>query len=160
MSTVSSAVRESSESDLQVNMTNTEEPETGLSASIGMTEMPDDPSTMYVPYSDDIVGDPDTGVVHGGVITALLDSASGHAVRDGKPRGDEISIATLDLRIDYMRPADPGQTIYARADCYKKTKNVAFVRAWAFHDDPDDPIATSVGTFMLGTRNTPRETSS
>ncbi len=126
--------------------------------SIGMAELPDDPRTMYVPYSADIVGDPDTGVVHGGVITALLDSASGRAVRDVPTSDDEVSIATLDLRIDYMRPADPGKTIYARADCYKRTRNVAFVRAWAFHDDTDDPIATSVGTFMLGTRNTPRET--
>ena len=140
-------------------MTNQDAPLVGLSESIGMAELPDDPSTMFVRYTSDIVGDPDTGVVHGGVITALLDSASGHAVRDEHAGGDEISIATLDLRIDYMRPAEPGKTIYARADCYKTTRNVAFVRAGAFHDDPDDPIATSVGTFMLGTRSTPREES-
>ncbi len=58
-------------------------------------------------------------------------------------------IATLDLRIDYMKPATPGKDLLARAECYKLTRNVAFVRGVAYHDDPSDPIATSVATFML-----------
>ena len=61
-----------------------------------------------------------------------------------------VGIATLDLRIDYMRPAEPGKTIKAHAHCYKVTQNVAFVRGAAYHDEnEDEPIATSVGTFML-----------
>lgn len=127
-----------------------------LSTAIGMAELPDEPGTMFVPYSDEIVGDPDTGVIHGGVITALLDSASGHAVRDAHDMGEDFSIATLDLRIDYMRPATPRQAVRARADCYRTTQNVAFVRAYAYQDDPEDPVATSVATFMLGTRSKPR----
>ena len=39
-----------------------------------------------------------------------------------------------------------------RAHCYKVTKNVAFTRAVAYVDDEADPIATSAGTFMLGTK--------
>ena len=68
----------------------------------------------------------------------------------------DAAIATLDLRIDYMRGARPGETLYAEAHCYKRTKNVAFVRGVAFETDRDDPIATSTAAFMLGTRNTPR----
>ena len=61
-------------------------------------------------------------------------------------------IATLDLRIDYLKPATPGRDVVARAHCYKLTRDIAFVRGVAFHDDEADPIATSAGTFMLGTR--------
>ena len=112
---------------------------------------------MTVPYAEHLVGDPDSGVLHGGVITAALDNASGHAVRKHADLGPEQMMATLDLRIDYMKPATPQKDLIVEAECYKITRNVAFVRGTAFHDNPDDPVATSVATFMLGTRSTPRE---
>jgi len=68
---------------------------------------------------------------------------------------DFVPIATLDLRIDYLRPAEVGQAVHARATCYKLARNVAFTRAVAYHDDPADPIAHSVGTFMLATPTGP-----
>jgi uncharacterized protein (TIGR00369 family) len=103
-----------------------------------------------LPYSENLVGNPDTGVIHGGAITALLDGASGAAVFAALD--DFVPIATLDLRIDYLRPAEAGKAVLARATCYKLAKNVAFTRGVAYHDDPDDPIAHSVGTFMLSTK--------
>lgn len=112
--------------------------------------------TIRVPYAEHLVGDPDTGVIHGGVITAVLDNASGMAVRMGSEVDAPGSMATLDLRIDYMRPAEPGKDLLAYAECYRITTNIAFVRATAYHDSKADPIATSVATFMLGTSNTPR----
>jgi uncharacterized protein (TIGR00369 family) len=121
--------------------------------AIGMTLLShDDTGTLVrVPYAPHLVGDPDTGVVHGGVLTALLDNTCGVAVR---PPGviessGPISIATLDLRIDYMRPAEPGKDLFARAHCYKVTRSVAFVRAVAYDDNPDDPVAAAQAAFML-----------
>lgn len=102
-----------------------------------------------LPYDEKLVGNPDSGVLHGGVITALLDGVSGCAVF--ATITEMVPIATLDLRIDYLRPAEVGQVVRAKATCYKTTRNVAFTRAVAYHDDPDDPIAHSVGTFMLST---------
>ncbi len=111
---------------------------------------------MCVPYDRKLVGNPATGVLHGGVITSVLDSASGAAVGSALAARAEGTpgwrpIATLDLRIDYMKPATPGKDLLARAECYKLTRNVAFVRGTAYHDDPSDPIATSVASFMLST---------
>jgi uncharacterized protein (TIGR00369 family) len=103
-----------------------------------------------LPYDQKLIGNPDTGVIHGGAITALLDGASGAAVFAALV--DFVPIATLDLRIDYLRPAEAGRAVLAKATCYKLAKNVAFTRAVAYHDDPDDPIAHSVGTFMLSTK--------
>jgi uncharacterized protein (TIGR00369 family) len=107
-------------------------------------------AAFLLPYDEKLVGNPDTGVLHGGAITALLDACSGAAVFAALTEWTQI--ATLDLRIDYLRAGDPGKAITARAHCYRLTRNVAFTRAVAYHDDEADPIATSMGTFMLGTK--------
>jgi uncharacterized protein (TIGR00369 family) len=108
---------------------------------------------VKVPYAEHLVGDPDTGVIHGGVITATLDNASGWAVRCHKDWAEGVSMATLDIRIDYMKPATPHEDLFVEAECYRIGRSVAFVRALAFHTDRLDPVATSVGSFMLGTPN-------
>ena len=108
---------------------------------------------LKLPYREDLVGDPDTGVLHGGVITASLDNASGWAVRCHEDWDDGESMATLDIRIDYMRPAVPHQEILIEAQCYKITKYIAFVRGVAYQASKDDPVATSVAAFMIGTPN-------
>jgi acyl-coenzyme A thioesterase PaaI-like protein len=66
-------------------------------------------------------------------------------------------MATLDLRIDYMEPAIPHLDVLVRSECFKLTRNIAFVKGVAYQKDVNDPIATSMATFMLGTPNTPRE---
>ena len=113
--------------------------------------------TVRVPYAEHLVGDPDTGVIHGGVITAVLDNASGWAVRVGQDWQEGMSMATLDLRIDYMKPATPGEDLLVTAECYKQTRTIAFVRGVAYQEDIRDPVATSVATFMMGTPNEPRQ---
>lgn len=102
---------------------------------------------VTVDYQEKLVGNPLTRVVHGGVITALLDHASAVAVVAALDK--PTSIATLDMRIDYMRAAEPGRTIIGDATCFKITKSVAFIRGTAYHDTIDDPIATVVCTYML-----------
>ena len=107
-------------------------------------------ASMRLEWRAELVGDPDTGVLAGGPLTAMLDSCCGMSVatmlRDPKP------FATLDLRIDYARPATPGKAVIAEAECYRITRSVAFTRAFAHHGDAKDPIAAAAGTFMLGTK--------
>lgn len=105
---------------------------------------------IKLPYSQDIIGYPDTGVIHGGVITTLIDTTCGTAVVCAilkKYQSLEIS-PTLDLRVDYMKPAEPNKAVYAFAECYRLSSSVAFTRAIAYQDSIDEPIAHAVGTFM------------
>jgi uncharacterized protein (TIGR00369 family) len=103
---------------------------------------------LRIPYDATLVGDPARGVVFGGVITTLLDHAGGVAVMCAldEPRG----VATIDLRVDYMRPATPARDLNGFARCYRLTRNVAFVSGAAYHDDPEDPFARFQSTYMLG----------
>jgi uncharacterized protein (TIGR00369 family) len=109
-------------------------------------------AVFLLPYAAKLVGNPDTGVIHGGAITALIDACSGAAVFAALDKYGPI--ATLDLRIDYLRAPDAGQAVTCRATCYKVTRNVAFTRAVAYTDDEQDPVASSAGTFMLQTKGT------
>ena len=115
---------------------------------IEVVEMGKARGTLKIPYAESLIGNPQTQVVHGGVITSLIDSAGGLAVFAALSRME--AIATLDLRIDYMKPAVPEQSLYASSECYKLTRRIAFVRSIAYQDNAEDPIATSLSTYMRG----------
>jgi len=102
---------------------------------------------IHVPWREDLVGDPDTQVIASGVVTSLLDHCCGLAITAAREQRQPT--ATLDLRIDYMRPAAGRAGITAEAHCYRMTRTIAFVRAQAWDTDPDDPIATAQAAFML-----------
>jgi uncharacterized protein (TIGR00369 family) len=105
-----------------------------------------------LPYRPVFVGDVTTGVLHGGVVTAMLDESCGMAVQLALDGGR--AIATLDLRIDYQKPATPGLDICAHAVCYRVTRSIAFVRATAYQETEDDPVATATACFMIGANRT------
>ena len=104
-------------------------------------------AVMRLPYQARLVGNPETGVLHGGAVTTLIDTVCGlsvMAVLDVPRR-----IATIDLRIDYLRPARPGDDLMAEAECYKVTRLVAFTRCVAYQGSRDTPVASASGTFMV-----------
>jgi uncharacterized protein (TIGR00369 family) len=105
---------------------------------------------MSVAWREDLVGDPETDVIASGVVTALIDQTCGLAINSANET--PIPIATLDLRIDYLRPAAPKTGITAEAVCYRLTRSIGFVRAEAWDVDRSDLVATGQAAFMLNTR--------
>lgn len=107
--------------------------------------------TLRLPYSPQIIGNPDTGVIHGGAITTLMDTTCGISTVCVLP---EFEICpTLDLRVDYMRAAEPHKDVLGFAECYRVTENIIFTRGYAYQDDPNEPIAHVVGAFMRMGKN-------
>ncbi|WKL56523.1 PaaI family thioesterase [Asticcacaulis sp. ZE23SCel15] len=109
--------------------------------------------SMGLPYRADLIGDPELGVLAGGALTAILDHGCGMAVWDSL--NEFKPIATLDLRIDYMRAAKPGKDMIVTAKCYKLTRTMGFVRAFAYDETIDDPVAAAQAAFVI-TSNSPK----
>ena len=102
---------------------------------------------LSIPWREELVGMPATGVLASGPIISLMDMATSIAiwVRIGRFRHQ----ATLDMRVDYLRPATPGRTLFGRGECYAVTRSVGFVRGTAHDGNAADPVAHVGGTFMF-----------
>lgn len=107
----------------------------------------DDWVDLAFDYKPELAINAETGIQASGPIISLIDSACGISimVKLGQPR----PMATLDLRVDYVRAAPPGRSITARGTCYRISRNVAFVRCMAHDGDPDDPVAHALATFFF-----------
>jgi len=120
----------------------------GHGAAVGVTYHAhgEDWVELSIPYRPELVGMPETDVLASGPIISLMDMATSLSVwmKLGRFRHQ----ATLDLRVDYLRPAVPGRTVIGRGSCYRITRSIAFVRGIAHDGDPDDPVANVTGTFM------------
>jgi uncharacterized protein (TIGR00369 family) len=121
----------------------------GHGGALGITYLAHgaDWSELSLPYDARLIGMPESGIIASGPIVSLMDVATGLAIwiRLGRFRPH----ATLDLRVDYLRPALPGSAITGRGTCYEITRSVAFVRGTAHDGDPEDPVANVTGTFMF-----------
>ena len=124
----------------------------GHSAKIGLRyhDHGADWVALELPWREDLVGEVDRGVLASGPIISMLDMASGLAIWN--TQGAFVPIATLDLRVDYQRPAAREAAIIGRVECYRLSRSAAFVRGVAHDGDlqnsPNDSVATMSGVFM------------
>lgn len=102
---------------------------------------------LALPWREELVGIADEGILASGAIVSLLDTCGGASV--WMALGHFQPLVTIDLRLDYLRPSLKGETVIARCECYKLTRQVAFIRGVAHGGDPGRPIAQATGTFML-----------
>lgn len=121
----------------------------GHGAALGFryADSGDDWAELILPYSPDLIGLPETGVLASGPIISLMDMALSLAIwiKAGAFRPQ----ATLDMRVDYLRAARPGSDLFGRGECYKITRSVAFVGGMAHDGDAGDPVARVSATFMF-----------
>jgi len=102
---------------------------------------------VRVPWREDLVGNPETGVMHGGAIFAMMDHAGGMAVTCRTFPTFEIT-PTIDFRVDHLRGPAKGAAVVCEATCYRLTNHVAFVRITTWEEGAEDePIATGLATY-------------
>lgn len=107
----------------------------------------DDWVELALPWREDLVGEPETGILASGPIISLMDITTACSVWHRNARF--VSMVTVDLRVDYMRPARRGSTVIGHGQCYTQTRSMAFVRGYAHDGDPGDPVAHVAGEFMF-----------
>lgn len=119
----------------------------GGALGIGYQAHGPDWAELTLPYDEKLIGDRVSGVIASGPILTLMDMAT--SVSIWLKVGSFRPQATLDLRVDYLRPATPHKTVIGRGECYRITRSIAFVRGMAHDGDPADPLAHVAGTFMF-----------
>ena len=105
-------------------------------------------ANMEIPFRDELVGDPFRPALHGGVISALLDTCGGAAALTTLDSLEDRA-STVDLRVDYLRPGRK-ETLVAEARVVRAGNRVAVVQLSAFHPgDRERPVATGVGVYNM-----------
>lgn len=99
-------------------------------------------------WQEKLVGNPDTRVIHGGAVFALMDQAGGLANACASYPHYEIT-PTIDMRVDHLRAPAPGEAVVCEAECYRLSQHVTFVRMRVFGENaPDEELATGLATYM------------
>ena len=107
-------------------------------------------ATLVIPWKDELIGDAARPAVHGGVISALIDTAGGAACFSmlSNPK-DRVS--TVDLRVDYLRPGPP-EDLYCSAEVIRMGNKVAVthmeVRSASSAQTPENSPPIAAGTAV------------
>ena len=86
---------------------------------------------VLLPGAEHLSGDAEDAVFHTSVILATIDNTAGWCIRDHPDYAEGTSMATLDLRVDFVTPARLSETLRVRAVCEGFDGDIAFVRATA-----------------------------
>jgi uncharacterized protein (TIGR00369 family) len=100
-----------------------------------------------VPFRPELVGDPFRPALHGGVTSALADTAGGLAVYGAVGR-IEARVSTVDLRVDYYAPARM-EDLIAEAEVVRVGNRVGVSRVLVHHGDRDALIAEGKGVYNV-----------
>lgn len=123
-----------------------------------LTDVSEHGVTALLPFREEWIGDLQRQIIHTGIIITLVDTTCGAAVFAALRRYEPI--ATLDLRLDYLRPSQRDLPLHCRAECHRLTTSIAFARASVWQDDPDAPVAVAQGAFMRSSARKPVERTS
>jgi uncharacterized protein (TIGR00369 family) len=102
---------------------------------------------LELPFRPELIGDPFRKALHGGVISALLDTCGGFAVWTQISLEDRVS--TIDLRVDYLSPGLP-EPLVAEASVVRVGNRVGVTDMRCFHESaPDRVVATGKGVYNI-----------
>lgn len=102
---------------------------------------------VELPFRPELIGNPLIPALHGGAISAMLDTTGGLAVWSEARPGDGVS--TIDIRVDYLRPGREERLIGA-ASVVRLGNRVGVAELRAFHPGAEDrPVAAGMGVYSV-----------
>jgi uncharacterized protein (TIGR00369 family) len=102
---------------------------------------------VEIPYKPELIGDPYRPALHGGVLSALIDTCGGAAALTHITPPETVS--TIDLRVDYLRPGEQ-KTLVCESTVSRMGNRVASVDSRIFHpDEPARLIATGKAVYNV-----------
>ena len=113
---------------------------------LAITHLDTGQATMTIPYRDDLLGDASRPALHGGVISSLIDVVGGTALLTCVNKGDRLS--TLDLRVDYLRPAGKDDLI-AEATVLRVGSRAGVVKVRVVSGADEKHVAEGTGVYQI-----------
>lgn len=115
---------------------------------VKVLEIDDGYIKLLFPYREEFIGDPRSKRLHGGYLATALDSAGGAAAMTYMTsRHDDV--ATIDMRIDYLRPGK-AKEIIAIGEVISRRRRTIVSEMKIYHpDDEDKIIAIGRGVFSI-----------
>jgi uncharacterized protein (TIGR00369 family) len=103
---------------------------------------------IELPYRPELLAtpEPENGYVHGGILATLLDLAGDFALATLVGRG----IPTIDLRVDYLRPALPGRTLVATGTVVRSGRRLGVADARVRDAEDGRELAVARGAWATG----------
>jgi uncharacterized protein (TIGR00369 family) len=102
---------------------------------------------IRIGYRPELVGDPRSNRMHGGIISLMLDSAGGAAGITTLTSPDD-KISTIDMRVDYLEPAKP-DAIIADGEIVRSGNSIIVTRMRAWHELDEELIAEARGVYSV-----------
>ena len=122
---------------------------------VRVVEIGDGQATLELPFRPELLGNPVARTLHGGVISSLLDNTGGLAVWSQIGLDDLVS--TVDLRVDYLRPAGP-EALVGTGQVVRLGNRVGVAQLRAFHPGREEqPVAIGIGVYSIRRTSTGRE---
>lgn len=116
--------------------------------NLKLTEITVGYAKILIPFSESLVGEYRQKRIHGGVIMAAMDAVGGAASMTTINMKDD-KIATIDLRCDFLSPAQP-QDLILTAEVRKSGNRVVFTSMQAFHaNEPEKILAEGRATYSV-----------
>lgn len=112
---------------------------------------------LWLPWRDELVGDPSRPAVHGGVLSTLIDTAGGGAAFAALDRVED-RLSTVDLRVDYLRPGAAAD-LWCQGEVVRMGNRVGVARMAVYSGalpgpgEPDQPIATGQAVYNIVRRS-------
>lgn len=102
---------------------------------------------LLIPFKPELVGDPRSNRLHGGITATMLDSSGGAAAMTTLTTPDD-KISTLDIRIDYLEPGKSADLI-AYGEIVRSGQHVVVCRMWARHKGEDAIVAEGKAVYRV-----------
>ena len=103
---------------------------------------------LHFPYKEEFIGDPRSKRLHGGYTATAIDLAGGVAAMTYMT-SKEDDVATIDMRIDYLRPGQ-AKDIVAEGKVISRRRRTIVTDMHIYHnDDVTKIIAAGRGVFAI-----------
>lgn len=118
---------------------------------IKLLYMADGKSAILIPFRNELVGDPRTNRIHGGVISTAMDAAGGAAGMTTLT-SEKDDISTIDIRIDYLHPGKPDDII-VEGEIVRDGSSIIFTKMSAHHRNSSESISEGRAIYRVKRRD-------